>query len=251
MHKEWIDKQLEDNMEDVLNAVVIGRACRNATNIKNRQPIGQMFIKAPWKLDDFFTDIIADELNVKKVEYKDDVRDFTSYTFKPQLKTLGPKYGKFLGEIRKQLGELDGNAAMDELNKVGFITLQANGQDIQLEKADLLIEMTQQEGFVASSDKGITVVMDTNLTPELLEEGFIREVISKIQTMRKDAGFEVMDKIHVTVSGNDKISALIDKNAAQITKIVLAEDITEGEAKGFTKEWNNNGEQVTLGVERI
>ena len=251
VHKEWIDKQLEDNMEDVLNAVVIGRACRNATNIKNRQPIGQMFIKAPWKLDDFFTDIIADELNVKKVEYKDDVRDFTSYTFKPQLKTLGPKYGKFLGEIRKQLGELDGNAAMDELNKVGFITLQANGQDIQLEKADLLIEMTQQEGFVASSDKGITVVMDTNLTPELLEEGFIREVISKIQTMRKDAGFEVMDKIHVTVSGNDKISALIDKNAAQITKIVLAEDITEGEAKGFTKEWNINGEQVTLGVERI
>ena len=189
VHKEWIDKQLEDNMEDVLNAVVIGRACRNATNIKNRQPIGQMFIKAPWKLDDFFTDIIADELNVKKVEYKDDVRDFTSYTFKPQLKTLGPKYGKFLGEIRKQLGELDGNAAMDELNNVGFITLQANGQDIQLEKADLLIEMTQQEGFVASSDKGITVVMDTNLTPELLEEGFIREVISKIQTMRKDAGF--------------------------------------------------------------
>ena len=251
VHKEWIDKQLEDNMEDVLNAVVIGRACRNATNIKNRQPIGQMFIKAPWKLDDFFTDIIADELNVKKVEYKDDVRDFTSYTFKPQLKTLGPKYGKFLGEIRKQLGELDGNAAMDELNKVGFITLQVNGQDIQLEKADLLIEMTQQEGFVASSDKGITVVMDTNLTPELLEEGFIREVISKIQTMRKDAGFEVMDKIHVTVSGNDKISALIDKNAAQITKIVLAEDITEGEAKGFTKEWNINGEQVTLGVERI
>ena len=188
VHKEWIDKQLEDNMEDVLNAVVIGRACRNATNIKNRQPIGQMFIKAPWKLDDFFTDIIADELNVKKVEYKDDVRDFTSYTFKPQLKTLGPKYGKFLGEIRKQLGELDGNAAMDELNKVGFITLQANGQDIQLEKADLLIEMTQQEGFVASSDKGITVVMDTNLTPELLEEGFIREVISKIQTMRKEIG---------------------------------------------------------------
>ena len=191
VHKEWIDKQLEDNMEDVLNAVVIGRACRNATNIKNRQPIGQMFIKAPWKLDDFFTDIIADELNVKKVEYKDDVRDFTSYTFKPQLKTLGPKYGKFLGEIRKQLGELDGNAAMDELNKVGFITLQANGQDIQLEKADLLIEMIQQDGFVASFDKGITVVMDTNLTPELLEEGFIREVISKIQTMRKDAGFEV------------------------------------------------------------
>lgn len=249
--EEWIDKELEDNMEDVLNAVVIGRACRNATNIKNRQPIGQMFIKAPWKLDDFFTDIIADELNVKKVEYKDDVRDFTSYTFKPQLKTLGPKYGKFLGEIRKQLGELDGNAAMDELNKVGFITLHINGQDIQLEKADLLIEMTQQEGFVANSDKGITVVMDTNLTPELIEEGFIREVVSKIQTMRKDAGFEVMDRIHVTVSGNAKIAELINKNAAQVQSIVLADDITEGEAKGFTKEWNINGENVTLGVERV
>ena len=165
VHEEWIDKELEDNMEDVLNAVVIGRACRNATNIKNRQPIGKMFIKASWKLNEFFTDIIADELNVKSVEYKDDVRDFTSYTFKPQLKTLGPKYGKFLGEIRKQLTELDGNKAMDDLNNTGFITLQVNGQDIQLEKADLLIEMTQMEGYVANSDKGITVVMDTNLTP--------------------------------------------------------------------------------------
>ena len=161
--------------------------------IKNRQPIGKMFIKASWKLNEFFTDIIADELNVKSVEYKDDVRDFTSYTFKPQLKTLGPKYGKFLGEIRKQLTELDGNKAMDDLNNTGFITLQVNGQDIQLEKADLLIEMTQMEGYVANSDKGITVVMDTNLTPELIEEGFVREIVSKIQTMRKDAGFEVMD----------------------------------------------------------
>ncbi len=250
VHEEWIDKELEDNMEDVLNAVVIGRACRNTTNIKNRQPIGKMFIKASWKLNEFFTDIIADELNVKSVEYKDDVRDFTSYTFKPQLKTLGPKYGKFLGEIRKQLTELDGNKAMDDLNNTGFITLQVNGQDIQLEKADLLIEMTQMEGYVANSDKGITVVMDTNLTPELIEEGFVREIVSKIQTMRKDAGFEVMDRINVYVSGNEKIADLMERNAEQVKSVVLADDIIASEAKGFVKEWNINGEDVTLGVEK-
>ena len=250
VQEDWIDKELEDNMEDVLNAVVIGRACRNATNIKNRQPIGRMFIKAPWKLNEFFTDIIADELNVKSVEYKDDVRDFTSYTFKPQLKTLGPKYGKFLGEIRKQLTELDGNKAMDELNNAGFITLQVNGQDIRLEKEDLLIEMTQMEGYVANSDKGITVVMDTNLTPELIEEGFVREIVSKIQTMRKDAGFEVMDRIKVYVSGNDRIADLMQRNAEQVKSVVLADDIIASEAEGFVKEWNINGENVTLGVEK-
>ena len=250
VQEDWIDKELEDNMEDVLNAVVIGRACRNATNIKNRQPIGRMFIKAPWKLNEFFTDIIADELNVKSVEYKDDVRDFTSYTFKPQLKTLGPKYGKFLGEIRKQLTELDGNKAMDELNNAGFITLQVNGQDIRLEKADLLIEMTQMEGYVANSDKGITVVMDTNLTPELIEEGFVREIVSKIQTMRKDAGFEVMDRFKVYVSGNDRIADLMQRNAEQVKSVVLADDIIASEAEGFVKEWNINGENVTLGVEK-
>lgn len=249
--EEWIDKKLEDNMEDVLDAVVIGRACRNATNIKNRQPIGKMFIKASWKLDDFFTAIIADELNVKAVEYKDDVRDFTSYSFKPQLKTLGPKYGKFLGEIRKQLTELDGNKAMDELNKVGFITLQVNGTDIQLEKEDLLIEMAQMPGFEAISDKGITLVMDTNLSPELIREGFVRELISKIQTMRKDAGFEVMDRINVYVSGNDKIADLMKENADQIQSVVLADSIVVGETKGFEKEWNINGETVTLSVDRI
>ena len=250
VQEDWIDKELEDNMEDVLNAVVIGRACRNATNIKNRQPIGRMFIKAPWKLNEFFTDIIADELNVKSVEYKDDVREFTSYTFKPQLKTLGPKYGKFLGEIRKQLTELDGNKAMDELNNAGFITLQVNGQDIRLEKADLLIEMTQMEGYVANSDKGITVVMDTNLTPELIEEGFVREIVSKIQTMRKDADFEVMDRIKVYVSGNDRIADLMQRNAEQVKSVVLADDIIASEAEGFVKEWNINGENVTLGVEK-
>ena len=196
--QEWIDTQLEDNMENVLAAVVIGRACRNATNIKNRQPIGQMFIKADWQLDDFFTSIIADELNVKKIEYTQDVRAFTSYSFKPQLKTLGPKYGKIINDIRKELAALDGNTAMDTLNSEGSIILNIGGQSIELVKDDLLIEMTQLEGFVANSDKGITVVMDTNLTPELIEEGFVREIVSKIQTMRKDAGFEVMDRIVVT-----------------------------------------------------
>jgi len=250
-NEAWIDKALEDSMEDVLNAVVIGRACRNATNIKNRQPIGKMFIKADWRLDSFFTDIIADELNVKTVEYRDDVREFTSYTFKPQLKTLGPKYGKVLGEIRTKLSELDGNAAMDELNEKGCITMNAGGADIQLEKEDLLIEMSQMEGFVANSDKGITIVMDTNLTPELIEEGFVRELVSKIQTMRKDADFEVMDRINVYVSGNAKLAELMAKNAEQIKSVVLADSIVDGEAKGFVKEWDINGEAVTIGVERL
>jgi len=237
-------------MENVLAAVVIGRACRNATNIKNRQPISKLYLKAPFALDDFFTDIIRDELNVKAVEYKDDVRDFTSYSFKPQLKTLGPKFGKFLGEIKKQLAEIDGNKAMDDLNKIGYITLSINGTEAQLEKADLLIEMTQQEGFVASSDKGITVVMDTNLTPELIEEGFVRELISKIQTMRKDAGFEVMDRIKVYVEGNDKLGDVMKKNEAQISGVVLSDEIVLGQALGFAKEWDINGESVKLGVEK-
>ena len=249
--EEWIDTQLEDNMENVLAAVVIGRACRNATNIKNRQPIGQMFIKADWQLDDFFTSIIADELNVKKIEYTQDVRAFTSYSFKPQLKTLGPKYGKIINDIRKELAALDGNTAMDTLNSEGSITLNIGGQSIELVKDDLLIEMTQLEGFVANSDKGITVVMDTNLTPELIEEGFVREIVSKIQTMRKDAGFEVMDRIVVTVCENDKLEELIHNNSESIKKIVLADAIESGQAKGFIKEWDINGEKVILGVEKI
>ena len=249
-NEAWIDKELEDNMEDVLDAVVIGRACRNATNIKNRQPIGKMFIKADWKLNDFFTNIIADELNVKAVEYKDDVRDFTSYSFKPQLKTLGPKYGKILNDIRTALAGLDGNKAMDELNNSGVLKLNVAGQDIELTKEDLLIEMTQMEGFVANSDKGITVVMDTNLTDELIEEGFVREIVSKLQTMRKDAGFEVMDRITVTVEGNDKIAALMENNATQIGNVCLADSIVAGKADGFVKEWDINGEKVTLGVKK-
>ena len=248
--EEWIDKELEDNMEDVLNAVVIGRACRNSTNIKNRQPIGKLYIKADWKLNEYFTAIIADELNVKEVEYTDDVRAFTSYSFKPQLKTLGPKYGKHLNAIRTALSTLDGNATMDELNTKGSFTINADGEDIVLEKDDVLIEMTQKEGFVASSDKGITVVMDTNLTPELIEEGFVREIVSKIQTMRKDAGFEVMDKITVYVDGNDKLADLMKKNEEQIKSVVLANTIETGKTAGFAKDWDINGEKVVLAVEK-
>ena len=251
VNEQFIDKKLEETMDDVLDAVVIGRACRNSTNIKNRQPIGKMFIKADWKLDEFYTAIIADELNVKEVEYTDDVRAFTSYSFKPQMKTLGPKYGKLLNAIRTALTEVDGNATMDKLNESGSFKLNVEGQAIELSKDDVLIEMTQKEGFVASSDKGITVVLDTNLTPELIEEGFVREVISKVQTMRKDAGFEVMDKINLYVSGNDKIADIVNKNAAQVKTVVLAQDIITGKTAGFEKEWDINGEKVTLAVEKL
>ena len=251
VNEQFIDKKLEETMDDVLDAVVIGRACRNSTNIKNRQPIGKMFIKADWKLDKFYTAIIADELNVKEVEYTDDVRAFTSYSFKPQMKTLGPKYGKLLNAIRTALTEVDGNATMDKLNESGSFELNVEGQTIELSKDDVLIEMTQKEGFVASSDKGITVVLDTNLTPELIEEGFVREVISKVQTMRKDAGFEVMDKINLYVSGNDKIADIVNKNAAQVKTVVLAQDIITGKTAGFEKEWDINGEKVTLAVEKL
>ena len=176
---------------------------------------------------------------------------FTSYSFKPQLKTLGPKYGKIINDIRKELTALDGNTAMDTLNAEGSLKLEIGGQTIELMKEDLLIEMTQLEGFVANSDKGITVVMDTNLTPELIEEGFVREIVSKIQTMRKDAGFEVMDRIVVTVCENDKLEDLIHNNSESIKKIVLADTIENSQAKGFIKEWDINGEKVTLGVEKV
>ena len=248
--EEWIDKELEDNMEDVLNAVVIGRACRNSTNIKNRQPIGKLYIKADWKLNEYFTAIIADELNVKEVEYTDDVRAFTSYSFKPQLKTLGPKYGKHLNAIRAALSTLDGNATMDELNTKGSFTINADGEDIVLEKDDVLIEMTQKEGFVASSDKGITVVMDTNLTPELIEEGFVREIVSKIQTMRKEAGFEVMDKIKVTYDGSEKAEKVFAEYAEQIGQETLAVAVEKAEPAGYVKDWKINGEAVNMGVEK-
>ena len=246
-----IDSQLEADMEVVLEAVVIGRACRNTANIKNRQPIGKMYIKAGKELSDFYVDIIRDELNVKEAELTDDVSKLTTYSFKPQLKTLGRRFGKKINDVRQILAELDGQAAMAELNEKGTLTIQVDGQDEALEKDDLLIEAAQMEGYVSDSDHGITVVLDTNLTPELLEEGFVREIISKVQTMRKEAGFEVMDHIRVSRQDNDKVQKVIQDNEAQIKSEVLADEVSYDGAKGFVKEWSINGEKVTLGVEKL
>ena len=245
-----IDKELEENMDEVVSVVVLGRACRNAANIKNRQPIAKMYVKAERTLGDSFKAIIAEELNLKSVEFTDNVREFTTYTFKPQLRTVGPKYGKHLGFIRGALTGLDGNAAMDELEANGFIKLENAGEVIELTKDDLLIEMTKKAGFESLSDKGVTVVIDTNLTPELIEEGNVREIISKIQTMRKDSGFEVMDKIKVAFSGNATVWAIAERNAAEIAEETLAESVSEGTLE-FSKEWNINGEKVTVSVEKI
>ena len=248
--EEQIDKELEQDMDRVLKLVVMGRACRNASNIKNRQPIGQMFVKADFGLSKFYQDIVADELNVKNVKFTDDVRDFTSYSFKPQLKTVGPKYGKMLGGIKAALDNIDGNAAMDEINAAGALKLDVNGQEITLFKEDLLIETAQVEGYVSENDNGITVVLDTNLTQELLEEGFVREIISKVQTMRKEADFEVMDRIRVTYSGSGKAEEIFEKYGTQISGEVLADEIVKAEPAGFVKDWKINGEAVTMGVEK-
>ena len=248
--EKLIDKDLEDKMEKVLDIVVMGRAARNESNIKNRQPIGQMYIKADFELPKFYIDIIADELNVKNVEFTDDVRNFTTYTFKPQLKTVGPKYGKQLGAIKEYLANIDGNEAMDKLNAGENLVFDANGP-VELSKDDLLIEMTQMEGYVSQNDNNITVVLDTNLTEELIEEGFVREIISKVQTMRKEADFEVMDMITIYVDKNDKIVDIIKKNKDMIMSEVMAKDVVCGEADGYVKEWNINGESVTLGVKKM
>ena len=257
----WIDKKLEEDMEAVLKVVVMGRACRNSANIKNRQPIGMMFVKAPVALDSFYQDIIKEELNVKEVSFTDDVRAFTTYTFKPQLRTVGPKYGKQLGGIQKELAALDGNAAMDELDAKGALKFDIGGVDVELSKDDLLIEMIQKEGYISEADNAVTVVLDTRLTEELIEEGFVYEVISKIQTMRKEADYEVMDHIEVAVDKNEKIADIIAKNQAMIAGKVLADRITAGtvesSAKGGAaeewsiKEWNVNGEEVTIGIRKV
>ena len=249
--EDWIDTKLEEDMEEVLEAVVLGRACRNTANIKNRQPIGKMYVKADKELSDFYMDIIRDELNVKEAEFTDDVSKLTTYSFKPQLKTLGRRFGKNINAVREILASLDGQAAMAELNEKGNLTITVDGNEEALEKDDLLIEAAQMEGYISDSDHGITVVLDTNLTPELLEEGFVREVISKVQTMRKDAGFEVMDHIRVSMQDNDKVKEIVQKNEAQIKSEVMADEITYDKAAGFTKEWSINGEKVTLGVEKL
>ena len=249
--EDWIDTKLEEDMEEVLEAVVLGRACRNTANIKNRQPIGKMYVKADKELSDFYMDIIRDELNVKEAEFTGDVSKLTTYSFKPQLKTLGRRFGKNINAVREILASLDGQAAMAELNEKGNLTITVDGNEEALEKDDLLIEAARMEGYISDSDHGITVVLDTNLTPELLEEGFVREVISKVQTMRKDAGFEVMDHIRVSMQDNDKVKEIVQKNEAQIKSEVMADEITYDKAAGFTKEWSINGEKVTLGVEKL
>lgn len=245
-----IDTELESNMEKVLKLVVMGRACRNTANIKNRQPIGQMYIKADFELPMFYQDIVTDELNVKTMTFTQEVRAFTSYSFKPQLKTVGPKYGKMLGSIKSALDSLDGNAAMDELNAAGALKLDINGQEVTLFREDLLIETAQTEGYVSENDNGITVVLDTNLSEELLEEGFVREIISKIQTMRKEADFEVMDKIEVTYEGTEKAEKVFADNADVIAEETLALNMTKAAPEGFVKDWKINGEEVKLGVQK-
>ena len=251
VNKDHIDKKLEEDMEDVLDAVVMGRACRNEAAIKNRQPISRMYIKSDFTLSEFYQEIIEDELNVKEVVFTDDVRDFTSYTFKPQLRTVGPKYGKQLGGIQKHLAALDGNAAMDELNADGALKFDVDGVAVELTKDDLLIDMAQKEGYVSQEDNRMTVVLDTNLTPELVEEGFVYEIISKIQTMRKESGFEVTDHIRVSINGNDKLSEIAQKNKEAISSKVLADELTSGAAYAVAKEWNINGENAVIAVERV
>ena len=250
VNEEWIDTKLEEDMDHVLQIVVQGRACRNTANIKNRQPIGKMYVKAAFELSDFYKDIIADELNVKEVVFTDDVSAFTSYSFKPQLRTVGPKYGKKLNAIRQYLGSVDGNAAMNELKTTGKLTFDADGDQVELLEEDLLIDAAQMPGYVSDTEYETTVVLDTNLTPELVEEGFVREIISKIQTMRKEAGFEVMDHIRVYFAQNDKIKTLVDSNNAEIKDEVLANEICFDTIKGYNKEWNINGETVVIGVEK-
>lgn len=247
---EFIDKDLEKNMDLVLKTVVLGRAARNTANIKNRQPIGNMYVKADFSLPNEFIDIIANELNVKNIIFTDEVREFTTYKFKPQLRVLGPKYGKLVGKIGQKLNEFDGNELMDKLNQ-GTVSFTIDETDIVLSKDDVLIEATQKEGFVAETDRGITVVIDTNLSPELIEEGFVREIISKLQTMRKEAGFEVQNHINVYYFGNDVVAGVISRNEEEIKSEVLGESISQQKAEGYTKKWNINGESIEFTVARI
>ena len=245
-----IDDKLEVNMELVLSIVVAGRAARNTSGIKNRQPIGNMYVQSDRKLDAEYFDIILDELNVKAMEFVDDASKFTSYSFKPQLRTLGRKYGKLVPAIGEYLKNGDGNALMNELKTNGVIKFNIDGTDVELGEEDVLTETAQADGFVAESDKATTVVLSTTLTPELIEEGFVRELVSKIQTMRKDAGFEVLDRIKVYYSGNDNIAKVFADNKDSIATDVLADDICEG-TSAISKEWNINGEKVVLSVEKM
>ena len=252
VNEQWIDADLEAKMDELLQIVVLGRACRNNANIKNRQPIGKMYVKAEGEeLPAYYQEIIADELNVKEVVFTQDVKDFSSYSFKPQLRTLGRRFGARINALKEVLASLDGNKAMEELNTTGTLKVVVDGTEESLEKEDLLIETAQLEGYMSETDRGITVVLDTNLTPELIEEGFVREVISKIQTMRFEADFQVMDHICVYQQGNDTIRDIIEKNADQIKEEVLADEICLDRMDGHTASWKINGEEVTLGVSKV
>jgi isoleucyl-tRNA synthetase len=248
VNEAWIDEKLEASMDEVMHIVVLGRAARNASAIKNRQPLAKMYVKADFVLDSFYTEIVTDELNVKALEFAEDLK--VEYSIKPQLKTVGPKFGKLVGGIRQALGALDGAAAVAELNANGVIAIDVNGEKVELAREDLLIETAQTEGFVTQADQGVTVMLDTELTPELVEEGFVAELISKIQTMRKEAGFEVMDRIKVYAQDNEKIASVLTANKEKIAGIVLADDIVIGESTGYVKEWKINSEKVVLGVEK-
>ena len=250
VNEAWIDKELEDSMDEVLKIVVMGRAARNNSGLKNRQPLSAMYVKAPKELGSFYTKIIEEELNVKKVEVTDDAEQFVTYSFKPQLRTVGPKYGKLLGKIRQALTGLDGRKAMKELKETGALHFDFDGQAVELTEDDLLIDVGKSDRYVTEQDNVVTVVLDTLLTDELVEEGFVREIISKVQTMRKEAGFEVTDRIVLSAGGNSRIKEIMEKNAEMIRASVLANAVNYGEAEGYVKEWNLNGETVSLGVRK-
>ncbi|MEN2776384.1 isoleucine--tRNA ligase [Acetivibrio clariflavus] len=249
--EKFIDKELEKNMDLVLKLVVLGRACRNAANIKNRQPVAKIYVKSDFELPEMFVELIKDELNVKEVVFTDDARQFTKYKFKPQLRTLGAKYGKLIPHITKVLTEIDDAMVMDKFSKGEMVTFEVEGTTVELAESDVLIETSQKEGFVSEAERDTVVVLDTNLTPELIEEGFVREIISKIQTMRKEAGFEVQDHIKIYFTNNARIAEIIERNKAVIGEETLADEIAEGNNGSYNKEWNINGEKVNLGVEKI
>jgi isoleucyl-tRNA synthetase len=248
--ESMIDAELEQDMEQVLIIKALGLAARNASNRKIRQPLAKMYIKSEIKLPETYLDIIRDEVNVKCIEYSDNVSDFIGYKFKPQLKTLGPKFGRHLNEIRTALAELDGNAAYAELEANGVMKLTISTGEIELMREDVLIETEQRGGYFTQTDSGVTIALDTNLTPELVEEGYVREFISKVQKMRKDSGFEVMDRIIIHIGGNDKLAEIVAKNEADISKKLLSDKLLNDGAEGG-KEYDMGGEMLTIAVEKV
>ena len=247
-NESFIDTELEAEMELVLEIVVLGRAARNASNIKNRQPIGNMYVKADRQLDDFFKEIVASELNLKAVSFKDDMEEYLSYSFKPQFKVLGPKVGKQIGEVKAALAGINGHAAKAELESTGKLKLTLKSGEVELLPEDMDITMSQTEGFATQRYGNVTIALETTLSQELIEEGFVREIISKLQTMRKENGFQVVDHITVYAAGNDKLVDIMSRNEDFLKKVVLADKVVYGSTEGFVKEWNINGEDITLAV---